>query len=67
MGLVLVRVASFGGTNVLIISVVDTLVACYWPGERQVAIDCHASCKSWLTGATGTVFVLEQQDRPALR
>ena len=39
---------------------------CYWPWECQAAIDRHASCKLWLTGAMGTVFVLEQQDRLAL-
>ena len=39
---------------------------CYRPWERQAAIDCRASCKFGLTGAMGTVFVLEQQDRPAL-
>ena len=40
---------------------------CYRPWECKAAIDCRASCKSWLTRAMGTVFVLEQQDRPALR
>ena len=40
---------------------------CYRPWERQAAIDRRTSCKSRLTGAMGTVFVLEQQDRPALR
>ena len=38
---------------------------CHQPWECQVAIDCHASCKFRLTGAMRTVFVLEQQDRPA--
>ena len=39
---------------------------CYWPWEHQVAIDRHISCKFRLTGAIGTVFVLEQQVRLAL-
>ena len=42
-------------------------VNCYRPWEHQAAIDRCASCKSWLTGAMGTVFVLEQQDRLALQ
>ena len=40
---------------------------CHRPWECQAAIDCCTSCKFRLTGAMGTVFVLEQQDRPALQ